>query len=193
MYRCREREQVPTDLQILSMSSERVYIRNVRSSDRREVVALASASIDLHQPWISPPLTPSMFKSYLRRCHREDHEGLVVCLVGSEEIVGVININNIVRGSFLSASLGYYSSAKHQGLGYMTEALELVVRYAFEHLGLHRVEANIQPHNRPSRNLVQRCGFVLEGESKEFLFINGGWRDHERWVRTDARRSLTRG
>ena len=117
----------------------------------------------------------------------------MVCLVGTDEIVGVININNIVRGSFLSASLGYYSSAKHQGLGYMTEALELVVQFAFEQLGLHRIEANIQPDNRASRNLVQRCGFVLEGESKEFLYINGGWRDHERSVRTDTRHSLTRG
>ena len=175
------------------MSSERVYIRNIRSSDRREVVAFASASVELHRPWISPPLTSSMFKAYLRRCHREDHEGVVVCLVGTDEIVGVININNIVRGSFLSASLGYYSSAKHQGMGYMTDALELVVQFAFEQLGLHRIEANIQPHNRASRNLVQRCGFVLEGESKEFLYINGGWRDHERWVRTDTRHSLTRG
>ena len=174
------------------MNNDRVYIRDVRSSDKREVVALANAGTEVHQPWISPPLTPHMFKSYLRRCHRDDHEGFVVCLVRTEEIVGVININNIVRGSFLSASLGYYSSATHQGVGYMTEALQLVLRFAFDELGLHRIEANIQPNNHASRNLVQRCGFTLEGESKDFLFINGRWRDHERWVRVDARKLLTR-
>ena len=174
------------------MSNDRVYIRDVRSSDKREVVALANAGAEFHQPWISPPLPPHMFTSYLRRCHRDDHEGFVVCLVRTEEIVGVININNIVRGSFLSASLGYYSSATHQGVGYMTEALQLVLQFAFDELGLHRIEANIQPNNHASRNLVQRCEFTLEGESKDFLFINGRWRDHERWVRVDARKPLTR-
>ena len=129
---------------------------------------------------------------YLRRCHQDDHEGLVVCLDGSEEIVGVININNIVRGSFLSASLGYYSSVKHQGFGYMTDGLRLAVRFAFEELGLHRIEANIQPNNHASKNLVRRCEFTLEGESKDYLFINGRWRDHERWVRVDTRSSLIR-
>jgi len=73
----------------------------------------------------------------------------------------------------------------------MTEALQLVLRFAFDELGLHRIEANIQPNNHASRNLVQRCGFTLEGESKDFLFISGRWRDHERWVRVDARNSLT--
>ena len=174
------------------MSIERVYIRGIRSSDRREVIALTNASAEFHQTWISPPLTPQTFKAYLRRCHQDDHEGLVVCLVGSEEIVGIININNVVRGSFLSASLGYYSSVKHQGFGYMTEGLRLAVRFAFEELGLHRIEANIQPNNHASRNLVQRCEFTLEGESKDYLFINGRWRDHERWVRLDARSSLKR-
>ena len=74
----------------------------------------------------------------------------------------------------------------------MTEALHLVVRLAFEEKGFHRIEANIQPNNHASRNLVQRCGFTLEGDSKDFLYINGRWRDHERWVRVDARNSLTR-
>ena len=73
----------------------------------------------------------------------------------------------------------------------MTEALQLVLRFAFDELGLHRIEANIQPNNYASRNLVQRCGFTLEGESKDFLFINGRWRDHERWVRVNARNSRT--
>ena len=176
----------------MSTSDKRVYIRRIRSSDRREVIALTNVSAELHQPWISPPLTLQTFKVYLRRCHQDDHEGLVVCLGGSEEIVGVININNIVRGSFLSASLGYYSSVKHQGFGYMTEGLRLAVWFAFEELGLHRIEANIQPNNHASKNLVRRCEFTLEGESKDYLFINGRWRDHERWVRVDTRSSLIR-
>ena len=63
----------------------------------------------------------------------------------------------------------------------MREGLEQLVRLAFSSLGLHRLEANIQPENHRSQKLVQRCGFEFEGLSKKFLFIDGAWRDHERW------------
>ncbi len=65
----------------------------------------------------------------------------------------------------------------------MTEAADLAVRYAFDTLGLHRVEANIQPGNAPSIALVRRLGFAREGFSPRYLRISGEWRDHERWAR----------
>ena len=107
---------------------------------------------------------------------------MLICEQGSDRITGVININNIIRGSFLSASLGYYVGAPFAGRGYMREGLERVKRYAFIELGLHRLEANIQPGNERSLALVKRCGFEREGTSRDFLFIDGRWRDHERWT-----------
>ena len=75
--------------------------------------------------------------------------------------------------------------------GYMTEALGLVVRYAFRGLKLHRLEANIQPGNEDSIRLAKRCGFVKEGFSPAYLKIGGRWRDHERWaIRTETWRAL---
>ena len=53
-------------------------------------------------------------------------------------------MNNIVRGSFLSASLGYYVGAPYVGQGLMREGLMLLLEHAFERMGLHRLEANIQ-------------------------------------------------
>ena len=64
----------------------------------------------------------------------------------------------------------------------MTEAVQLVLREAFVTLKLHRLEANIQPGNEPSRALAQRCGFELEGFSPRYLKVGGRWRDHERWA-----------
>lgn len=171
--------------------SERVYLRRVQSTDRKEILTLANESRALHEPWIAPPLTTHTFKLYLRRTQAPDHEGMLVCLKSSHDIVGVININNIIRGSFLSASLGYYVNGRHTGHGYMQEGLELIKQYAFRDLGLHRIEANIQPHNEKSINLVKRCGFQNEGVSPQFLFINGAWRNHERWTALDPRVTLT--
>ncbi len=170
----------------------RVHIRRVESRDKREILALNQASISLHSPWITTPLTSHSFRSYFRRTLRDDHEGIVCCLKETNKIVGIFNLNGIVRGSFQSTTIGYYSSAQYTGLGYMTEGLQQVLNFAFNQLGLHRVEANIQPSNDSSRKLVQRCGFVLEGFSPKLLFISGRWRDHERWVALDNREDLHR-
>jgi ribosomal-protein-alanine N-acetyltransferase len=93
-----------------------------------------------------------------------------------------VNLNEIVRGAFRSAYLGYYSFTPHAGHGYMAEGLRLVLRHAFRGLGLHRLEANIQPGNRASRALVRGLGFRREGFSPRYLKIGGRWRDHERWA-----------
>jgi len=171
-------------------SPRRVFLRPVELTDRAAFLAMAQQSRTLHEPWIAPPLTPRTFEQYLARTRRDDHEGLLVCIAATEELAGVININNIVRGSFLSGSLGYYVAAAHAGNGYMTEGLELVIELAFGGLGLHRLEANIQPTNLPSISLVKRCGFKREGLSPHYLYIDGAWRDHERWAISSARDTL---
>lgn len=168
----------------------RVYLRPVTETDRQEFLKLMRGSQHLHQPWITPPLTDAAFTGYLTRTRRDDHEGLLICHKADDAITGVININNIVRGSFLSASLGYYAGAPFAGQGLMREGLELVKSYAFYTLGLHRLEANIQPENHRSLALVQQCGFEREGLSPAFLFIDGRWRDHERWTAVHRRAHL---
>ncbi|MEM1229872.1 MAG: GNAT family N-acetyltransferase [Pseudomonadota bacterium] len=172
------------------MSEARITLRSVERSDRDEFLALMRASTRLHEPWIAPPRTGLAFDHYLRRVGRDDHEGFLLCLRESGRIVGTINLNNIVRGSFLSASLGYYIGADYAGQGYMREGLELLKEHAVSNLGLHRLEANIQADNAPSIALVKRSGFRHEGDSPAFLYINGAWRDHQRWVYVDERSSL---
>ncbi|WP_326586465.1 GNAT family N-acetyltransferase [Streptomyces sp. NBC_01294] len=163
----------------------RVAIRHVRRQDYDELTALAQESSEMLRRWLGArENTVEAFESYLERFEQPTHEGFVICLHSTGEIVGGVNINNIVRGTLQSGTLGYTAYASTTGHGYMTEGLGLVVQLAFGRLELHRLEANVQPDNTPSLNLIRRLGFQREGYSAAFQFINGEWRDHERWAIT---------
>ena len=95
-----------------------------------------------------------------------------------EELVGTANVTQIARGPFQAAFLGYEVAARHEGRGYMTEALQAVVSHAFGELRLHRLMANVLPSNERSIRLLGRLGFDREGYAPDYLFIGGQWRDH---------------
>ncbi|MGW6055467.1 GNAT family N-acetyltransferase [Streptomyces sp. NPDC055189] len=163
----------------------RVAIRRIARHDYAEITTLAAASAETHRRWLGThEHTPEAFERRLQRFEQPTHDGFVICLHSTGEIVGGVNINNIVRGALQSGTLGYTAYASTTGRGYMTEGLGLVVRLAFDQLELHRLEANIQPANTSSLNLVKRLGFRQEGYSTAFQLINGEWRDHERWAIT---------
>jgi ribosomal-protein-alanine N-acetyltransferase len=166
--------------------SRRVILRPLSSRDQGEFLDLVAASIDLHHPWMSLPATPQEFQAYLTRYERPAEECLLICVRETGAIAGVVNVNSIIRGRFQCGSLAYAAFAPAAGQGYMSEGLDLVLRYAFEQLRLHRLEAQIQPGNRASLKLVQRLGFRNEGYSPDLLFIDGAWRDHERWAITSS-------
>lgn len=163
----------------------RVGIRHYRPADAEEFTALARQSRELHRPWLFPPQTAEAYAVYARRLIDDPTKaGFLVCEREGGRIAGFININNIVHGAFLSGAVGYGAFARSAGRGLMSEGLGLVVHHAFGQLGLHRLEVNIQPRNESSIALVRRLGFRLEGFSPDFLFIDGAWRDHERWAIT---------
>lgn len=156
-------------------------IRPVCAADEAAFVAAALASRKLHRPWVQPPCDAEAFSHHLARFDGVAHHGFVVEADG--ELAGAITLSNIVMGAFRSGYLGHYAFAGFEGRGLTTHGLNVVVRHAFQNLGLHRVEANIQPRNAASIALVKRCGFELEGYSPKYLKIGGRWRDHERWAR----------
>jgi ribosomal-protein-alanine N-acetyltransferase len=128
---------------------------------------------------------------YLARHRKAANIGYLLRLKETGELAGVINLSEIVHGVFQSAYLGFYAHAAHAGRGLMREGLERAITLAFGEHGLHRLEANIQPANAPSRNLVKVLGFRLEGLSPKYLKIGGRWRDHERWGLTKEEWSPT--
>ncbi|MFE7354810.1 GNAT family N-acetyltransferase [Streptomyces sp. NPDC057543] len=177
----------------------RVAIRAYTPADAEEFTTRVRESRDVHRPWLFPPEDTRAYATYAGRLNDDPTKaGFLVCEREREHereqeageggvgggIAGFININNIVLGGFRCGALGYGAFAHAVGRGLMSEGLALVLRYAFGPLGLHRLEANIQPANEGSIALVRRAGFRLEGFSPDFLFIDGAWRDHERWAIT---------
>ena len=160
----------------------RVLLRPPHATDGPELTRANRASARLHRGLVRPPRSGPEFARYLARARQPNAVCLLVCRRGDGAIAGAINISEIVRGVFQSAYLGYYAVARFAGQGFMTEALQLALGHAFGRLGLHRVEANIQPGNTPSIRLVRRAGFRREGYSPRYLKIAGRWRDHERWA-----------
>jgi len=160
----------------------RVAIRPPTRHDCPAFLAAVRRSRSLHHRWVSPPRTPKGFADYLQRISSGTHRGFLVIHRKTGGIVGVINLNNLIRGNFQNAFLGYYGFAPYAGQGLMCEGMELVLRHAFRTLKLHRLEANIQPENHPSIALVRKCGFVREGLSRRYLKVCGCWQDHERWA-----------
>lgn len=102
---------------------------------------------------------------------------------GSEKLIGVIGLNNVVWGAFYSAHLGYKMDHGYINGGYMTMAVALITRFAFETLGLHRIEANVMPRNGASLRVLEKNGYYNEGISKDYLKINGVWEDHIHMVK----------
>lgn len=95
-----------------------------------------------------------------------------------ERVIGTVAFNNIVRGAFLSCHLGYRLDKDEVNKGYATEAVGRGIAVMFEEYGLHRIEANIMPKNKPSLRVVEKLGFCAEGLARKYLKINGCWEDH---------------
>ncbi len=151
-------------------------------ADVDEFIAATADSRSLHEPWLAPPDSPGRFAAYLVRAAREDHAAFLIRHAGCGGLIGYANVSNIVRGAFQSGYLGYGAFASHAGRGLMTAGLRAVLGAVFGDLGLHRVEANVQPGNARSLRVVRRLGFEKEGFSRRYLKVDGDWRDHERWA-----------
>jgi ribosomal-protein-alanine N-acetyltransferase len=170
-----------TEMTILQQG-ERACLRHPAAGDAAAFLEMVRQSRELHHPWVHPPGDEEAFGRYVEHAASDRFQGFLICLCETGEIAGVANLSEIVRGVFQSTYLGFYASSRYAGRGLMKEGLHLVLRQAFQNLGLHRVEANVQPENTRSLALVQALGFRKEGFSPRYLKLGGAWRDHERWA-----------
>lgn len=139
-----------------------------------------------------PPGGPDVVEdrgAFALRCHAREREwqlgsgyGFGVFVNGN--FAGEINLNSVQRGAFQSSYLGYWIDEGRAGNNYTPEGVLLVVRFALEQLGLHRVQISIVPRNNASRRVVEKLGVRSEGVAVRYLEINGTWEDHIRFAIT---------
>ena len=171
----------------MTTTATRVLVRRAEPADEQPFLAAVRRSVDFIRPWNPVSIDPAAFRRLL-----EDDPTFVAYLVlerANGDVAGKVTVNGIQRGAVCSAALGYDAYLPYAGSGRMAEGLRLVIDRCFTAdrkggLGLHRVEVNVQPDNARSLALARRVGFRHEGFSPRFLWINGGWRDHERFALT---------
>ena len=158
-----------------------VLIRHLKALDEKIFMANIRRSRELHRSWVQVPTSAKAFERYVQEMNTADDQAYVAIRTDTQEMVGVVELQDIFRGDFQNAYLTYYGFAGQLNQGLMRQAVQKVISKAFGPLKLHRLEANIQPDNLSSIALIKACGFQKEGLSRQFLRKNGEWRDHERW------------
>jgi ribosomal-protein-alanine N-acetyltransferase len=132
--------------------------------------------------WNEDDLTRTSFRLRVKRAAREittdEAYSLFIFDTRSEVLLGGLTLGLVRRGVAQACTLGYWMGERHAGKGYMTEAVRGALRFAFQDLALHRVEAACLPNNAPSKRLLERVGFQSEGMARAYLRINGSWADH---------------
>ena len=165
---------------------QRVYLRPPVMADYRAWSILRDASRDFLIPWepswSDDALTRGVYRDRVDRQIKEWRQdlgyGFHIFRGADDQLLGGINFSNVRRAAAQACNLGYWMGAAFAHQGLMTEALGLLLPYAFDGLALHRIDAACIPDNLPSRRLLSKFGFREVGEAKGYLKINGAWRDH---------------
>lgn len=168
------------------IETERMTLRPPHHSDYRDWARLRQESVEFLTPWepswAADHLTRKSFTNRVYWAQRSISNGSAVPLFMirrvDQRLLGALTLDTIRRGPAQAATLGYWIGAVHARQGYMREAIEAAVHYAFTSLDLSRIEAACLPTNAASRGVLEKTGFKYEGVAQSYLQINGRWRTH---------------
>ena len=170
----------------LRIETQRMTLRPPQHSDYTPWSSLRKESREFLTPWeptwADDHLTRKAFTNRVYWAQRAIGQGTAVPLFlmrrADHALLGAITLDHIKRGPAQSGITGYWIGQPYARQGYMREAIEALVHYAFTTLDLSRIEAGCLPENTASRNLLEKCGYKYEGVAQSYLQINGRWRNH---------------
>ena len=133
------------------------------------------------------PQLPSFF-SMIATFNREARNGRSFSFViwKGPNLIGQITLGGVSSGALRGGHIGYWIDQEYANRGYTTQAVEILTRFGFDQLGLHRIEINIRPENAPSCRVAEKAGYQLEGSRARYLHIDGQWRDHITYVKENS-------
>ena len=134
------------------------------------------------------PQLPSFF-SMIATFNREARNGRSFSFViwKGPNLIGQITLGGVIYGALRGGHIGYWIDQEYANRGYTTQAVEILTRFGFDQLGLHRIEINIRPENAPSCRVAEKAGYQLEGSRARYLHIDGQWRDHITYVKENSK------
>jgi ribosomal-protein-alanine N-acetyltransferase len=168
---------------MIQLQSKRLIIRQVENKDIPAIISFYSINSVFLKSY-EPKRKDSFYTSefWKNRLFEEKNSGTIRFFLFKndepDKIIGTVSISSIIRSAFHAGYIGYALSENEQGSGYMTEALNSVINFAFSELNLHRLMANCMASNDKSLKLLSNIGFEVEGKAKKYLLINGNWEDH---------------
>ena len=169
------------------LMGERVLLRVPEPGDEVALLDFYKRNDTFFKPFDPPRpsdfFSPSFWSRFVARSRHEFEQGascrfVIMCPDSPGHMIGKINFTQVARGPFQACYLGYAIDRDEQGKGKMHEAAQLAINYVLHELNLHRIMANYLPTNERSANLLRRLGFVVEGYARDYLYIDGAWRDH---------------
>ncbi|MCH2077723.1 MAG: GNAT family N-acetyltransferase [Rhodobacteraceae bacterium] len=179
------------------IETERMTLRPPQHSDYRAWATLRDTSRDFlrkwEPSWAADHLTRKSFTNRVYWAQRSISGGTAVPVFlfrrSDQVLLGAITLDHIRRGPAQAGTTGYWIGEPHARNGYMREAIQGLVHYAFTELDLSRIEAACLPENQASRSLLESCGYKYEGVAQSYLQIDGRWRTHVLYanLRSDRR------
>jgi len=171
----------------MRLTGSKVFLRFLEQEDAEPLRALRERNAGFFQRY-SPTHDSSYCsleraRSLIEDSRRDREEGrdyyFGIFLNESEELIGTVNLFHVLRGPLQKCMIGYSLDRRHNGHGYATEAVSMAVRFSFDELKLHRVEAGVMPENVASMRVLEKVGFQKEGIERKGVKINGRWEDHQ--------------
>jgi ribosomal-protein-alanine N-acetyltransferase len=170
------------------IETPRLRLALLEAADAPRVCAYLQRNREYFRPWEPPRPEGFHTEAYWRdklehtRADLEADRVVRLFMVRREDtrgpVIGMVNFARLVRGGFLCAGLGYSLDEGCVGRGFMQEALRGAIDWLFERHGFHRIEANYRPENLRSGRVLAALGFIVEGYARDYLIVDGAWRDH---------------